>query len=121
MLLRQAILLLTGNFKIAFCQLKKVMVSLIANLSEIIFLYVLFTLIFCQYDHTHWNGIEEKEDDTFKKKFFNRLYFTSTTYSTVGYGDISPKTPSCRNIAIILQTFIIIELVNLALHVKPGQ
>jgi len=121
MLLRQAILLFTGNFKIAFCQLKKVMISLVANMSEIIFLYLVFTMIFCQYDHTHWNGIKEKDDDTFKKKFFNRLYFTSTTYSTVGYGDISPKSTSCRTIAILLQTFIIIEIVNLALHVKPGR
>lgn len=121
MLLRQAILLLTGNFKIAYCQLKKVIVSLLGNVSEILFLYILFTFIFCKYDHTHWNGIEEKDDDTFKKKFFNRLYFTSTTYSTVGYGDISPKSQECRTIVMILQTLIIIEIVNLALHIKPGQ
>ena len=121
MLLRQAILLLTGNFKIAFCQIKKVLTSLAMNLSEIIFLYIIFTIIFCQYDHTHWNGIEEKEDDTLQKKFFNRLYFTSTTYSTVGYGDISPKSNSCRTMAMVLQMLIIIEIVNLALHVKPGQ
>ncbi len=121
MLLKQAILLLTGNFKIAYCQIKKVIVSLIGNLSEMVFLYVVFTLIFCKYDHTHWNGIEEKEDDTFKKKFFNRLYFTSTTYSTVGYGDISPKSTSCRTVAMILQMLIIIEIVNLVFHAKPGQ
>jgi len=121
MLLQNILMLLSGNMRGAFCQMKKVATSLAGNLLEIIFLYLIFTLIFCQFDHTHWAGIEEKDDDTFNKKFFNRFYFTSTTYSTAGYGDISPKSTNCRIAVMILQTLIIIEIVNLALHVKPGQ
>ena len=121
MLLQNLVMLTTGNVRGAICQLKRVATSVVGSLIEILFLYILFTLIFCQYDHTHWSGIEEEQDDTFSKKFFNRFYFTSTTYSTAGYGDISPKSTSCRTVVMILQTLIIVEIVNLALHVKPGQ
>ncbi len=121
MLLQNLTMLLTGNVRGAYCQLRRVATSVVGSLIEIFFLYIIFSLIFCQYDHTHWSGIEEKDDDTFSKKFFNRFYFTSTTYSTAGYGDISPKSTSCRIAVMALQTLIIIEIVNLALHVKPGQ
>ena len=84
------------------------------------FLYTIFALILCNYDHTNWLGITEQEDNTFYKKFFNRFYFTSTTYSTAGYGDISPKTIRARIMVMVLQTLILIEIVNLSVHVKPN-
>ncbi len=121
MLLQNFLMLLRGNVKGALCQMKRVATSIAGNLVEIFFLYIIFTLVFCQFDHTHWVGIDEEDDDTFNKKFFNRFYFTSTTYSTAGYGDISPKSTSCRIAVMALQTLIIVEIVNLALHVKPGQ
>lgn len=98
---------------------KKTYVSLVATFFEIIFFYCIFALILCNYDYTNWNGISEEEDSTFYKRFFNRFYFTSTTYSTAGYGDIYPKTPKARLIVIILQTFIILEIISLSVHVKP--
>ena len=120
MLLINTIYLLTFNFKSSLKMLKKTYVSLLANLFEIFFLYTIFALILCNYDHTNWLGITEQEDNTFYKKFFNRFYFTSTTYSTAGYGDISPKTIRARIMVMVLQTLILIEIVNLSVHVKPN-
>ena len=84
----------------------------------IITLFIVFSLVFYQFDHTHWNGISEEEDDTVKKKFFNRLYFVSSTYSTVGYGDISPKSINCRIAAIVLQSLLVAEIVQLAISLN---
>jgi Trk-type K+ transport system membrane component len=56
-------------------------------------------------DHTHFNGFddEKKRNDGLLQKFFNRIYFCSTTLSTVGYGDVSPKSNLARGISILLQ------------------
>ena len=119
MLLINTIYLLTFNFKNSLKMLKKTYISLLANIFEILFLYFVFSLILSNFDHTNWNGINEDDDNTFYKKFFNRFYFTSTTYSTAGYGDISPKSIRCRIVVMILQTLIILEIVNLSVHIKP--
>lgn len=120
MLLINTIYLLTFNFKSSLKMLKRTYASLMANLFEIFFLYIVFSLILCNYDYTNWSGITEQEDNTFYKRFFNRFYFTSTTYSTAGYGDIYPKSIRARIMVIILQTLILIEIVNLSVHVKPN-
>ena len=49
---------------------------------------LLFSCIFYLFDHTHFNGIEKLMK---KNKFFHRFYFTITTLSSAGYGDITPK------------------------------
>jgi len=81
----------------------------------IISVFLIFSLVFYQFDYTHWNGINKEDDDTISKKFFNRLYFVSSTYSTVGYGDISPKSTYCRFATIILQSLLVAEIVQLAI------
>ena len=50
----------------------------------------------CCYDSDHWNGIDEDDDATDLDKFFNRLYFSVVTFSTVGYGDITPRSRTAR-------------------------
>jgi hypothetical protein len=69
-----------------------------------------FLIILLGYDHSHWNGIDEENDETIIKKLINRFYFLTSTFSTAGYGDITPKTNSCRVIIIILQLFVIIGI-----------
>ena len=73
-----------------------------------------FTLAFFifGFDHTKWNGIDEAEDDTWWKKMFNRFYFTTITYSTIGYGDISPKSKFLRFLTICFTFVMVIELLH---------
>ena len=69
-----------------------------------------FLFILLYFDHTHWNGIEEKEDKTIPDKILNRLYFLANTFSTSAYGDITPKSKITRCVIIIVDIFIIVGL-----------
>lgn len=68
-----------------------------------VFCCLTFTL-----DHTHWNGIDEEE--TIEKRLENRLYYVMTTMSTVGYGDISPKSSEARLITSGMMVYLVWEL-----------
>jgi hypothetical protein len=68
-------------------------------------LCILFSLILSLFDYTHFNGIK-KEQDKGINRFYNRLYFTFTTISTVGYGDITPKSPQTRLIISLIMISI---------------
>ena len=70
---------------------------------------LLFTFIFYLFDYTHFNGMDEKHDDD---KLFHRFYFTITTLSSAGYGDITPKTMPVKIISSILQFILIISLMS---------
>lgn len=61
------------------------------------------------FDHTHFNGLEEEAslECTMLNKFLNRLYFSVTTFSTVGYGDISPRTKEARVVGMIFMSLLI--------------
>ena len=61
------------------------------------------------FDHTHFNGIDEEHESD---KFFHRLYFTITTLSSAGYGDITPKTTEIKILSIIIQFILIISLLG---------
>lgn len=70
------------------------------------FLMIFLTLwlslvILCPDGETHFNGIKKEEDETFTDKLFNRFYFSIVTGTTLGYGDISPKSKTARIIVII--------------------
>ena len=79
----------------------------------ILHILVLFTLTFMYlivgYDSSHWNGIDEEQDKNFPEKFFNRFYFSTITFSTAGYGDISPRSTRVRIVTIIFALIMLIE------------
>jgi hypothetical protein len=79
------------------------------KVASIFTIIIIFTLIYtiCGNKSTDWYGIDSKEDIGLFNKFFNRFYFTTTTMSTAGFGDISPKTQFLRSI-VIIQFFIIL-------------
>ena len=60
----------------------------------LLFFSILYTIF--GYNSSDWNGIKKENDNTLIEKFFNRFYFSSITFSTIGYGDISPNTPLLR-------------------------
>lgn len=69
----------------------------------------IFSATFYNYDHTHFNGLNENNDDN---KLFNRIYFTVTTLSSAGYGDITPKSKIVKLLSIILQFILITGLMG---------
>lgn len=78
------------------------------NNTTIILLFFAFSVLGLMYfDHTHFNGISKSDDNEFFDALLNRSYFTTTTISSVGYGDISPKTRILKLYVAIMQFIII--------------
>ena len=75
-----------------------------------IFLSIIMTL-----DYKHWNGIEKKNDKTLLDKLINRLYFLTTTFSTTGYGDITPKSKIAKILTMCIHIITILGIVKLIL------
>ena len=83
----------------------------VAKLSTIgIFIVLFFTIIVHFFDHTHFNGFGKKEDE--EKKLLNRIYFTMTTFSSTGYGDISPGSTPVKLITMLLQFSLVVAMLG---------
>jgi hypothetical protein len=65
-----------------------------------IILYIVFSIIYMQLNSTHFRGIKEHS-------YHDRLYYSAITHTTVGYGDISPKSVLCKNISM-LHSFLVL-------------
>ena len=86
------------------------------KLSLFILVNIIFTMIyfiFCN-NETDWHFINDCDKDNLNKKdglfLLDYLYFTFTTFTTVGFGDITPRSRKCR-LLVILQLLTIITLV----------
>lgn len=81
-------------------------------LKNILVTVVSFTILFTifGYESKDWNGIEEEKDKTLLQKLFNRFYFSMVSFSTIGLGDISPKTIIIRSIMIIYMIFVTVPI-----------
>jgi len=53
---------------------------------------------------------DEKIDVSLGQKYFNRLYFSISTGTLLGYGDIYPITDICKMV-VMIQTLITISLI----------
>jgi len=95
--------------------MKTFLLKLTHHLLIFFIVLILFTFILTIFDHTHWNGIDEQTDKNIWSKFLDRFYFSSNTISSVGYGDISPKSNICKTVIIIFNLTIIIHLIIIAL------
>jgi voltage-gated potassium channel len=84
---------------------------------SIAYIWLLTTLLlfFCWDGAAHFNGIEAKKDETLGSKIMNRVYFATVTMSTLGYGDISPKSPVAR-IIVMCTVIVSINIMFLTLH-----
>ena len=69
--------------------LNKVLVPFILLMLTNVLFGVVY-LIFCN-QSDDWNGMDD-QNDSLSVKLFKRVYFSMTTLSTVGYGDITPIT-----------------------------
>ena len=71
-----------------------------------IFILSVVLLLFCR-DSEHFHGLDKKLDQNIFGALFQRFYFITTTLTTIGYGDIAPRTLRAK---VIVLLFIIIVL-----------
>lgn len=84
------------------------------NLLIVFFMLSLFVgvyLFFCR-DYRHFHGITKKEDEKWSHAFLIRFYFVLTTFTTIGYGDITPKSNRARIITIFIILLIMIVILK---------
>ena len=81
--------------------------SILAFILFLILLLTIILMIFCRDGSENFNGLPP--DETFSDAFFNRLFFSSITISTIGYGDISPKSKKCKTIIMIFLFTIFVD------------
>lgn len=85
-------------------------ISYLCILFSVVFIYLTFG-----WNSEEWNGLDDTNDVTFEDKFINRMYFTFVTFSTAGYGDISPKSKKLKLISCTVAFIMIIEIMNFLL------
>ena len=73
---------------------------------------IFFTIIFSLFDYTHWTGLNKKDDSNLQDRIFNRLYFTMTTFSSTGYGDITPKSKELKMVVMLLQLLLTVAILE---------
>ncbi len=86
--------------------------KLLISLIKITFFFTLLFTIF-GYETNDWNGIKEEEDKTLLQKLFNRYYFTMISFTTIGFGDITPNTIRLKMLMIIYSFIILIPIYEL--------
>ncbi len=87
------------------------------NENKLMYIYVnlvlifLFSLIYWRYgtpEHLTFNPQFANNDNNIS--YLSALYFACTTHSTVGYGDITPKSRAMQNIITVHLTILILNL-----------
>ena len=67
----------------------------------------IFSLIYFFFgNEENWNGIDSESN------LFDFFYFSFTTMTTIGYGDVSPKVVKTKIICIMQQLIVLFELAN---------
>ena len=86
--------------------------NLLRRTTEALFFMGLAALALCLWPAGHWSGISAESEKTFPAKLFNRFYFVSTTFSSVGYGDITPTSVSSRAAVVVLQVLVTVAVID---------
>ncbi len=72
-----------------------------------------YAIIYSQLNSDHFTGLDKNS------KFIDYLYFSSTTFSSTGYGDISPKTNVAKIISMSQQVLLLIGIVSFFFSNEP--
>lgn len=90
-------------------------IELLKNSKSILLLVLFFSILFTifGYDSKDWNGLEEEQDKTLSQKIFNRCYLSMISVSTIGFGDITPRTPVLKCIMMIYSLLILLHIYDL--------
>ena len=93
----------TSELKKSQWKLKEGSVVLLTN----VFIIFIFSVIYYILgDVKNWNGIDEDSN------LFDFFYFSFTTMTTIGYGDVSPNRVTTKVICIGQQLIVLFELAN---------
>ena len=88
-----------------FKRMKRIIILFIA-------LIFIFTAILYHYDHTNFDGYDQEHDKDYFNRIFHRFYFVICAMSSMGYGDVSPKSVQVKAITIIIQSTIILAVIS---------
>lgn len=80
--------------------------NFVLPLISLIVVTVVFSFVLMICDANEFNGLDDENERDNAVKYLNRLYFTITTISTVGYGDISPASTRAKIITMSLQALV---------------
>ena len=72
-----------------------------------IFIFAVFYYILARTGGDHFNGIDSNVT------FMDTFYFACTIQSTVGFGDIYPKSSMARTLVMLQQGMLIVGVVDL--------
>ena len=81
-------------------------------LKKLVYIYLLlgiFTIYI--YKFTSKEDWQYTSTDT-EHNFFNLFYFTNTSLTSCGYGDIYPKTNNAKIPVMVLQTILIFQVLS---------
>ena len=73
---------------------------------NLLIIVIFATMVFFFRDNDNWNGLDLESD------WFDCFYFSFTTMTTIGYGDISPKSSLGKGICIIQQIIVLFQIAN---------
>lgn len=88
-----------------------------STILSIIFAYALLLLFACRDASVHFRGIDEAEDKRPWPAFVNRLYFSAVSLSTIGFGDIAPKSERAKLLSTAVSILVLTSAVAIANHV----
>jgi hypothetical protein len=73
-------------------------------------LNILVSIIYLFFPNNEFNGIKLRNNNNIIERWFERFYFSIVTSTTLGYGDVSPRTNIIKAIVIVqvLITFAIV-------------
>ena len=91
---------------------------LTTQLSFVIIFAFIYTLLEWYEPGVNFGDVGCKDKDMWCSNYLTYFYFSLATQSTVGYGDISPKTQKAKFLVII--QFLLIYLGIAATAVVPG-
>ena len=75
----------------------------LVNILFVIFFSIIYFFI---RDEKNWNGLDQNS------LWYDAFYFSFTTMTTIGYGDISPKSSLAKTFCIVQQLMVLFQLVN---------
>lgn len=86
--------------------------SVIQHIMIWISILMISTVVFCFLDAGHFRGINPATDHG-TQRVLNRLYFSTNTCSTIGYGDIVPTSVAARTICFIISASIYMHIIHM--------
>ena len=76
--------------------------------------FVLLYYLLCN-EEDDWNNMDSPNDKQ-GDKLFNRIYYSGIVFSTIGFGDITPKSKKARTLTLLhlfTNIFIVYRIVSM--------